>query len=61
MAVILKQVLSLARNFVKIGHKIFTIIFIVKVSAPVSHAGVKEERKYSFYSFLTSALDGGEW
>jgi hypothetical protein len=25
------------------------------------HAGDKGERKYSPYSFLTSALDGGEW
>jgi hypothetical protein len=25
------------------------------------HAGDKGERKYSSYSFLTSALNGGEW
>jgi hypothetical protein len=25
------------------------------------HAGAKEERCCSSYSFLTSALDGGEW
>jgi hypothetical protein len=25
------------------------------------HAGAKGEMRYSFYSFLTSALDGGEW
>jgi hypothetical protein len=25
------------------------------------NAGTKGERKYSFNSFLTSALDGGEW
>jgi hypothetical protein len=25
------------------------------------HEGDKEERKYSSYSFLTSALDGGKW
>jgi hypothetical protein len=25
------------------------------------HAGYKVERKYSSYSSLTSALDGGEW
>jgi hypothetical protein len=25
------------------------------------HAGAKGERKYSSYSFLTSALHGGEW
>jgi hypothetical protein len=25
------------------------------------HAGAKGERSYSSYSFLTSALDGGEW
>jgi hypothetical protein len=25
------------------------------------HTGAKQERKYSSYSFLTSALNGGEW
>jgi hypothetical protein len=25
------------------------------------HGGVWERRRYGFYSFLTSALDGGEW
>jgi hypothetical protein len=25
------------------------------------HAGDSEERRYSFYSFFTSTLDGGEW
>jgi hypothetical protein len=25
------------------------------------HAGDKGERKYSYYTFFTSALDGGEW
>jgi hypothetical protein len=25
------------------------------------HAGGKGERQYSFYSFLTSALGGGQW
>jgi hypothetical protein len=25
------------------------------------HAGKKGERRYSSYSFLTSALNGGEW
>jgi hypothetical protein len=28
---------------------------------PVRHAGANGERMYRFYSFLTSALDGGEW
>jgi hypothetical protein len=26
-----------------------------------SYAGAKGERKFSSYSFVTSALDGGEW
>jgi hypothetical protein len=25
------------------------------------YAGAMEERRFSFYSFFTSALDGGEW
>jgi hypothetical protein len=29
-------------------------------AVPLCHAGAKGERTYSFYSFLTSALDG-EW
>jgi hypothetical protein len=34
----------------------------VKIKAvPLSHAGAKGKRSYSSYSFLTSALDGGEW
>jgi hypothetical protein len=28
---------------------------------PWRHLGGGGERRYSFYSFLTSALDGGEW
>jgi hypothetical protein len=33
-----------------------------KVSCPnIRHGGVWGERRYSFYSFLTSTLDGGEW
>jgi hypothetical protein len=27
----------------------------------IRHGGAWRERKYSFYSFLASALDGGEW
>jgi hypothetical protein len=33
-----------------------------KVTCPATrHGGAWGERKYSSYSFLTSALDGGEW
>jgi hypothetical protein len=33
-----------------------------KQSSPATrHGGAWGERKYSSYSFLTSALDGGEW
>jgi hypothetical protein len=36
--------------------------FCRQVSCPATrHGGVWRERRYSFYSFLTSALDGGEW
>jgi hypothetical protein len=35
---------------------------LLKVSSPATrHGGAWGERKYSSYSFLTSALDGGEW
>jgi hypothetical protein len=30
-------------------------------SVPACHKGACGERKYSSYSFWTSALDGGEW
>jgi len=30
-------------------------------AVPLRHAGAKGEKRYSSYSFLTSALDGGEW
>jgi hypothetical protein len=30
-------------------------------SVPLRHVGDKGEWRYSSYSFLTSALDGGEW
>jgi hypothetical protein len=34
----------------------------VKKSCPTTrHGGRWGERRYSSYSFLTSALDGGEW
>jgi hypothetical protein len=34
----------------------------LKQSSPATcHAGTWGERRYSSYSFLTSALDGGEW
>jgi hypothetical protein len=32
-----------------------------KTDPLLCHAGNKGERRYSSYSFLTSALDGGEW
>jgi hypothetical protein len=38
------------------------VITNVKVKlSRYSHADAKGERKYSFYLFLTSALDAGEW
>jgi hypothetical protein len=34
----------------------------IKVSCPATrHGGTWGERRYSSYSYLTSALDGGEW
>jgi hypothetical protein len=39
-----------------------TTISPVKVRCPAArHGGAWGERRYSSYSFLTSALDGGEW
>jgi hypothetical protein len=46
----------------KFGISNVTIIHTVKVKLPHHrHAGDKGERRYSSYSFLTSALDGSEW
>jgi hypothetical protein len=40
----------------------FVAFFLVKVKLSCyRHAGGKRERKYYSYSFLTSALDRGEW
>jgi hypothetical protein len=33
----------------------------IKSSPATRHGGAWAERRYSSYSFLTSALDGGEW
>jgi hypothetical protein len=38
----------------------YYMVYSVKV-VPLRHVGVKREWKYSSYSFLTSALDEGEW
>jgi hypothetical protein len=39
-----------------------SMVFSVRVKlSRCSHAGAKEEMTYSSYSFLTSALNGGEW
>jgi hypothetical protein len=32
-----------------------------KAAPATCHGGAWGERRYSFYSYLTSALDGGEW
>jgi hypothetical protein len=38
------------------------IIIIIKYSgSAIRHGGALGERRYSSYSFLTSALEGGEW
>jgi hypothetical protein len=34
---------------------------VLSVKVKTHYAGAKGERKYSSYSFFTSALDGGEW
>jgi hypothetical protein len=36
-------------------------VFAKQSSPATRHVGTWEERRYSSYSFLTSALDGGEW
>jgi hypothetical protein len=44
--------------------KIFMILLYVKIKVKLyhyCHAETKGERRYSSYSFLMSALDGGEW
>jgi hypothetical protein len=39
-----------------------TLVLIAKQNNPATrHGGAWVKRKYSSYSFLTSALDGGEW
>jgi hypothetical protein len=40
-------------------HKL--VLFKAKPVPLTRHGGAWEESKYSSYSFLTSALDGGEW
>jgi hypothetical protein len=53
---------SLRREIITSKH--ITVVNIVKLKVKLSHyhhAGDKRERKYSSYSFLTLALDGGEW
>jgi hypothetical protein len=37
------------------------IYIYIKSSPATCHGGTWGERRYSSYSFLTSALDGGEW
>jgi hypothetical protein len=40
----------------------FTLLKVSKVSIPATrHGGAWGERRYSSYSFSTSALDGDEW
>jgi hypothetical protein len=42
--------------------KHFIIIIIIEVKlSDYRHAGAHGDMKFSSYSFLTSALDGGEW
>jgi hypothetical protein len=46
------------------SHKTLNIIYLIhtfKEAKQSRHDGPWGERKYSTYSFLTSALDGGEW
>jgi hypothetical protein len=46
------------------SHFIQLIVYVYpsKVSCPAArHGGGRGERRYSSYSFLTSALEGGEW
>jgi hypothetical protein len=38
-----------------------TNVFRDKSCPSTRHADAKKERIYTSYSFLTSALDGGEW
>jgi hypothetical protein len=43
-------------------HKYILILLAIFLSCPTTrHGGALGERRYSSYSFLTSALDGGVW
>jgi hypothetical protein len=35
-------------------------LILIQLTPAIRHAGAKGEKRYSSYSFLTSALDGGE-
>jgi hypothetical protein len=39
----------------------YSLFMFASKAVPLHHEGVWRERRYSFYSFMTSALDGGEW
>jgi hypothetical protein len=42
-------------------HVLHTLKYTVKSDPATRHGGAWSERRYSSYSFLTSALDEGEW
>jgi hypothetical protein len=42
------------------GSEIITGVAVLQ-TVPLRHAGAKGDRMYSSYSFLASAIDGGEW
>jgi hypothetical protein len=39
----------------------FYYVTVKNKAVPLRYAGAKGEMNYSFFSFLTSALDGGGW
>jgi hypothetical protein len=47
--------------FCKRKYFIFEVSLTIKTSPSARHGGAWGERRYSSYSFMTSALDGGQW
>jgi hypothetical protein len=48
-------------KFDRFRRMLFQFLLTIKHCPATCHAGAKEERWYSSYSFLTTALYGGEW
>jgi hypothetical protein len=59
---VLGKLRSISEDTIKTTLRKFGYENVVKKSSPSTrHGGAWGERRYSSYSFTTSALDGGEW